>query len=63
MHFLRKSDRELIAWIEAQNTDWSVNVALAELARRRAARMSLWTLATALAATAAAIASAIAAWC
>ena len=62
MHFLRRSDKEIIAWIEAQNIAWSVNDALAELTRRRTYRMARWTLVAAFAAAAAAIASALDAW-
>jgi len=55
---LRARDNELIAWLESQNVDCSVNGVLAELARRRAVRVTRWTTLTAVFAAIAAMVSA-----
>ena len=55
---LRAADSELIAWLESQNVVCSVNDVLAELTRRRASRVTRWTLLTAVSAAIAAVVSA-----
>ena len=55
---LGAADSELIAWLESQNVECSVNDVLAELTRRRVGRVTRWTLLTAIAAAIAAVVSA-----